>query len=245
MSTPRILRVPILPLGLVNAHLVLGDRGCLVVDTGLPGSTAKIERALARQGKSLQDITLIVVTHAHVDHAGSAAALREASGAPIVAHSGDVRHLRREVPMTFCPTGWFGRCFLRTRLMLQPYVGFTPDILLSGQEELELAPFGFEGVVRSTAGHTAGSISVQLASRDVLVGDLIASGLLLGGIARTGHAKRPPFEDDPAQVSQVLLDLVDTGARRFYMGHGGPLPAAEVRRHALHLQTLSPIQELP
>ncbi|MBI3132567.1 MAG: MBL fold metallo-hydrolase [Acidobacteria bacterium] len=245
MSTPRILRVPILPMGLVNAHLILGEQGCIVVDTGLPGSEGKIERALRREGKALRDITLIVVTHGHVDHAGSAARLREHSKAPIVAHVGDVRHLRRELPMTFCPTGWFGRAFLHTRLMVQPYVGFTPDLLLAEGEALDLAPYGFQGMVRSTPGHTAGSISVVLTSRDVFVGDLIASGLLLGGIARTGHAKRPPFEDDPARVAQELMRLVEAGAQRFYMGHGGPLPAGEVRRHALHLKFLSPIKELP
>ena len=245
MQDPRIVRVPILPLGLVNAHLVLGERACLVVDTGLPGSEGRIERALLEQGRTLRDITLILVTHAHVDHAGSAAALRELSGAPIVAHEGDLPHLRREVPMSFCPTGWFGRLFLRTRLMLQPYVGFSPDILLSGGESLDLSAYGFEGAVRSTPGHTAGSISVHLASKAALVGDLIASGLLLGGIARTGHAKRPPFEDDPASVSQELLRLVDAGAEHFFMGHGGPLKAEEVRRHAHFLNTLTPLKEFP
>lgn len=245
MPSPHILRVPILPLGLVNAHLILGEEGTILVDTGLPGSEAKIERALRREGRSLRSLTLIVVTHAHVDHAGSAARLRERSGAPIVAHAGDLRHLRREVPMTFCPTGGFGRLFLRTRLMLQPYVGFTPDLLLGEGESLDLAPYGIEGEVRSTPGHTAGSISVVLRSKNALVGDLIASGLLLGGIARTGHAKRPPFEDDPAQVSQELVRLLEAGAERFFMGHGGPLPAEEVRRHASQLTTLQPTQELP
>ncbi|HJV23685.1 MAG TPA: MBL fold metallo-hydrolase [Holophagaceae bacterium] len=241
----RIRRIPILPLGLVNAHLILGDRGSILVDTGLPGSEAKVERALRREGRSLQDLRLIVVTHAHVDHAGSAAGLRERSGAPIVAHAGDVRHLRREVPMTFCPTGWFGRLFLRTRLMVQPYQGFEPDLLLGEGESLDLAPYGFEGLVTSTPGHTAGSISVNLRSRDALVGDLLASGVLLGGLVRTDHAKRPPFEDDPAQVGRELVRLLEAGAERFFMGHGGPLPAEEVRRHASHLNTLHPTQELP
>lgn len=245
MPAPRILRVPILPLGLVNAHLIFGEEGTILVDTGLPGSEARIERALRREGRSLRSLTLIVVTHAHVDHAGSAARLRERSGAPIVAHAGDVLHLRRELPMTFCPTGWFGRLFLRTRLMVQPYVGFTPDLLLEEGESLDLAPYGFDGDVRSTPGHTAGSISVALRSKDALVGDLIASGLLLGGITRTGHAKRPPFEDDPVQVGRELMRLVEAGAERFFMGHGGPLPAAEVRRHASHLQTLPTLKEFP
>ena len=245
MAAPRILRVPILPFGMVNAHLILGDRGSVLVDTGLPGSEGKVEKALRRAGRDLSDLKLIVVTHAHVDHAGSAARLRRRSGAPIVAHRGDLAHYRREAPMTFCPTGPFGRFFLRTRLMLQPYEGFTPDILLGDGESLDLRPFGLEGSVDPTPGHTAGSISVSLASQVALVGDLIASGMLLGGIARTRHARRPPFEDDAFAVGTQLLGLVDAGHRRFYMGHGGPLTSAEVRRHARFLHTLTHSKELP
>ncbi|HEU4842906.1 MAG TPA: MBL fold metallo-hydrolase [Burkholderiaceae bacterium] len=239
MNAAHIIRIPILPFGMVNAHLIRGPQGCVLVDTGLPGSEGKIGKVLARQGLSFRDIRLIVITHAHVDHAGSAARLRELSGAPIVAHAGDLPHLRRELPMTFCATGWFGRLFLRTRLMYQPYVGFTPDLLLSGRTELNLASYGVRGMVRHSAGHTAGSISVELDSGDALVGDLIASGILLGGLARTGHAKRPPFEDDPATTAQALLSLADAGAQRYYMGHGGPLAAHEVRRHAHRLQALA------
>jgi hypothetical protein len=51
---------------------------------------------------------------------------------------------------------------------------------------------------------------------------------------------RPPFEDDPQAVSEELLGMVDAGMQRFHMGHGGPLPATEVRRHALLLHNLKP-----
>jgi hypothetical protein len=65
------------------------------------------------------------------------------------------------------------------------------------------------------------------ASQDALVDDLIASGILLGGIAFTGRAMRPPFEDDPQTVARELERLVRGGAKRCYMGHGGPLEADE------------------
>ena len=76
----EIVRMPILPFEMVNAHLIIGEAGCIVVDTGVPGSEHKIERVLAQRGLGLRDIKLIVVTHAHGDHAGSAARLRELSG---------------------------------------------------------------------------------------------------------------------------------------------------------------------
>lgn len=237
MSTSAIIRIPILPLGMVNAFLVRSASACILVDTGLPGSEHKIERALRRNGLGWRDIRLIVITHAHVDHAGSAARLRELSGAPIVAHAGDLPHYRREVPMTFCPSGWFGRAFQRTGLMLEPYQPFTPDILLDGITPLDLREFDIDGTLHPTPGHTQGSLSLTLANQHALVGDLLASGILLGGIIRTHRAKSPPFEDDPRQVAQQLQALLDGGMSIFHLGHGGPVAADEVGRHVQRLLT--------
>ncbi len=236
MFSTEIIRIPILPFGMVNAHLIRSEAACILVDAGIPGSERRIARVLARHGLSFRDIKLIIVTHAHTDHAGSAARLRSLSGAPILAHADDARFYSRETPMSFCPTGRVGRLFLRTPLPHQPYEGFEPDIMMTDGETVNLLNFGIDGVVRHTGGHTPGSIAVELdSSQDVLAGDLIASGILIGGIALTGRAIRPPFEDDPHRVACELDRLVQRGARRFYMGHGGPLTAVEVERHAQKL----------
>ena len=104
MPDSEIIRIPVLPFGIVNAHLIRSGAGCILVDTGIPGSERKIARALARHGLSVQDIKLIIVTHAHTDHAGSAARLRHLSGAPILAHRDDADFYCRKEKMTFCPT---------------------------------------------------------------------------------------------------------------------------------------------
>lgn len=235
MSAPVIQRISVLPFGMVNCHLIIQNRACILVDTGLPGSEARIARSLKKHGLDFCAVKLIVVTHAHVDHAGSAAALRDLSGAPVVAHEGDLDYYLQKKRMQFCATGWFGRFFLRTGLILQPYTPFTPDILLKNGETLDLHAFGVDAVLKPTPGHTAGSLSIQLASRDAMVGDLLASGILLGGLLRTGHAIRPPFEDDAHAVAAELQQLLDSGSRQFYMGHGGPLPAREVQAHVKRL----------
>jgi Zn-dependent hydrolases, including glyoxylases len=152
---------------------------------------------LHKHGLTFQDIKLIVVTHAHTDHAGSAARIRELSGAPILAHQDDTDYYSRKLPMTYCTTSWVGRLFVKTPVPHEPYVGFAPDILMNDAETISLKDFGVDGIVRHTAGHTPGSIGIELASQDALVGDLIASGILIGGIAFNGRAIRPPFEDDP------------------------------------------------
>lgn len=239
MFSTSIVRIPILPLNMVNAHLIRSDAGCILVDAGIPGSERKIARALARQHLSFNDIKLIIITHAHTDHAGSAARLRELSGAPILAHRDDADFYSRKVPMTFCPTGLVGRLFVKTPIPHQPYEGFVPDIMMKNGDSTNLQEFGVNGVVRHAAGHTPGSIVVELASQEVLVGDLLASGILIGGIAFTGRAIRPPFEDDPQTVARELQRMVQDGAKRFYMGHGGPLEAVEVMRHARSISTMA------
>ncbi|MFC4098881.1 MBL fold metallo-hydrolase [Paenibacillus xanthanilyticus] len=243
MNAFRIVRIPILPLQMVNAHLLIGPDGCILVDAGIPGSEKKIELALARERLTFKDIKLIVITHAHIDHAGSAAIVREWSGAPIVAHEGDAKHFAQEETMTFCPTGWVARLYIKTPVMFRPYRAFAPDILLRGQETIDLGRFGIAGHVKPTPGHTAGSVSIELDRREALVGDLVASGILLGGIVRTGRAARPPFEDDPHAVARELDRLLASGVETFHIGHGGPLKAAEVERHVRSLLQLPPALE--
>ncbi|MBB3112517.1 glyoxylase-like metal-dependent hydrolase (beta-lactamase superfamily II) [Paenibacillus phyllosphaerae] len=239
MNEVKIVRIPILPMHMVNAHLLIGPDGCVLVDAGVPGSERKIGRALAKEKMTFKDVKLIVITHAHVDHAGSAARLRELTGAPILAHEGDAKHYSREEEMTFCPTGRFARLFYKTGFILKPYEGFTPDVLVSGERAIDLQRFGVPGTITHTPGHTLGSISIALESKEALVGDLVASGVLIGGIMRKNHAIRPPFEDDPHRVAEELLRLLSSGHRTFHLGHGAPLGINEVRRHAEYLKGLA------
>ncbi|MFZ5896418.1 MAG: MBL fold metallo-hydrolase [Myxococcota bacterium] len=240
MSGIAIVSVPILPLHIVNAHILIGGQGCVLVDAGLPGSEKKFEHLLRKHGLAWGDVRLIVVTHAHVDHAGSAARLRELSGAPIAAHVGDLPHYLQKEPMTFCSTGGTAPLFLSsTGLIREPYVPFTPDILLDGDTPLALDPYGVPGHVQSTTGHTRGSLSVVLADGRALVGDLLASGLFIGGLIPNGRPRRPPFEDDPREVARQLERLLDAGSSEFYVGHGWPLTSEQVRRHVHHLLGIS------
>ena len=240
MSKPSIITIPILPFGMVHCHLIVGPQGCVLVDTGIPGSEQKIERALKQHGLSFRDIKLIVITHAHTDHAGSAARLRELTGAPVLAHADDLDYYERRKEMTYCVAHWWGPLFLRSGVPGEPYLPFTPEILLREEARFDLREFGVDGFACHTPGHTAGSVSVVLGTGEALVGDLIASGILLGGVMRGGHAIRPPFEDDPDAVGAELMKLVDAGMQTFHLGHGGPLPAKEVRRHAALLRGQRP-----
>ncbi|MAM87646.1 MAG: MBL fold metallo-hydrolase [unclassified Hahellaceae] len=238
LTEASIHRIPIFPLGMINAFLLVNASGCVLIDTGLPGTESKVSRVLKSLDLSFRDIKLIVITHAHIDHAGNTAKLKSLSGAPVVAHLNDLPYFTREKVMHFCSTGWFGWLFSKTGAIQQPYEPFQPDILLSAQDSFSLSGYGFDGEVVPTPGHTAGSISVVLDNTQAIVGDLVSSGILLGGVIRTGKAKRPPFEDNPLMVSQELQSIADRGVSTFFMGHGGPLPRQEVLRHIEKLKAI-------
>lgn len=71
----------------VNGYLLEGEPLTLV-DPGPDWSETAIEleAELAARGKRLEDVEQIILTHQHYDHVGFAYAVRERSGAPVVAH---------------------------------------------------------------------------------------------------------------------------------------------------------------
>lgn len=238
LRPPRIITVPILPLGMLNSFILVGDRPVLV-DTGMPGSAPKVLAALACEGIAPKDVSLILITHRHVDHIGGAAALKLATGAPVAVHTLDADWLRRGAGGSRPPTGWAGRLFNLTGLPDKPAEPCEPDILIEGDFMLE--EYGVPGgVVLHTPGHTAGSVSAVLPGGDVLAGDLASGGIFIGGIAFRGRAAKPPYEDDPATVRQSLLQLLNQGVRQFYVGHGGLLTAASVRDYLAREPRLAP-----
>ena len=228
-SSFRIITVPILPMGMLNSFIVVGERPVLV-DAGMPGGAKRILAALTRERIKPQDISLILLTHRHVDHIGDAAALKLATGAPVAIHALDVEWLRRGEGGPRPPTGWAGRLFDLTGYPAAHAVPCEPDFVL--EDDFALEPFGIPGgMVLHTPGHTSGSVSAFLPNGHVLAGDLVSGGVFIGGIALRGRATKPPYEDDPTEVRKSLMRLLGRGAGPFYVGHGGPLTAAAVRRY--------------
>ena len=71
-----------------NAWAVSAGDGVVLFDTGMhqPGSLADLERAMAMCGLVLEDVRLLVCTHAHSDHYGQAATIVERTGCELWMH---------------------------------------------------------------------------------------------------------------------------------------------------------------
>jgi len=71
-----------------NAWAVAAAEGVVLFDTGMhqPGSLIQLERALAMCNLQLEDVRLVVCTHAHSDHYGQAASIVERAGCELWMH---------------------------------------------------------------------------------------------------------------------------------------------------------------
>jgi len=158
-------RLPTVPVG-VNGYLVAGRDGLTLVDPGLALTFRRLVSGIEAAGHSASRITRIVVTHAHLDHAGALTRLKAISGARVFAHAAD----RAFIEAGDAPPG--DPSTIRSRFGSRlPFSGFRAcpidDVLADGDEVGPLR-------VLHTPGHTPGHISLLHTDAGVLItGDAV------------------------------------------------------------------------
>jgi hydroxyacylglutathione hydrolase len=204
-----------------NCYLILGERPVLV-DTGAPGDLQRILVALKRHRLEPKQLALILLTHAHSDHAGNAAELRWRSGRPVALHANDAglaRSGENGVLAVQTDLGRFVRPFVD-----EPFQAFEPDIIF--REPFPLDPYGVKGHVIPTPGHTLGSSSVVLATGEAIIGDV-----LRGSMVWPNRARLHFFCNDPELNTRSMARLAREGLLRCHPGHFGSFPGAELGRY--------------
>lgn len=208
-------------LGFSQAYLLKG-RKSILVDTGNPGNAEIILRKLKGRGVSPGDISLILITHGHSDHFGSASALRQATGAPVMVHQADAEAIRRGQNPPLPSDRRLGKIAARIIAReIKNFTPFEPDILIT--EETSLTPYGVDGTILPTPGHTAGSVSVLLENGDAFVGDLISGAML-----RKSRASMPVFAEDRQVLMESLRGLLSRNPHLLFCGHGGPFTPQQI-----------------
>ena len=198
-------------LGFVSVFLIKGE-GAVLIDVGPQGSEEKIIKKLNESGVKPDEIKLILLTHAHTDHFGSAQALRKITGAKIAIHQSDAENLRKGINGEFTPTGLFGKITGLFSKREKSIGIIEPDITFN--EEFNLEEYGVKGQVLLTPGHTPGSISVMLDNNEVIVGDLMM-GLML-----RNKPNYPIVADDMTQLHESIKKIVKTNSKKIHTSHG-------------------------
>jgi glyoxylase-like metal-dependent hydrolase (beta-lactamase superfamily II) len=226
-------------LGLVNSFIVKGEK-TVIVDTGYPGNEDRILSFLHKNLIKTEDVSLIILTHAHIDHYGSAEQLRTKIKAPIAIHRADAEYIEKGINYIGTPTCLSGRIlksfFIGVKGDLMAYPSPIPlpqgegtkgrvkaDIVFDDDENLQ--EFGINGKVIHTPGHTEGSISLILPSGEAIVGDLMMGGMFF---KRVPHY--PLFVSDMLRLRESIRKIIQLSPKVIYASHGGPFLPVDAKK---------------
>lgn len=231
------------PVGPVNVHLILRDPITLV-DSGPLTEVAweALVAGLAARGLGVADVKRILLTHGHHDHYGLAAKVADVSGAEIWGGALDRKNFRQErrprLLLDAMARAGFG---VATRFAVVAAVAAVDRFAkpLEAWDELKggetLPGDGWSVVVRSTPGHTPGSLTFEVPEAGVLfTGDTV-----LKGITPNAVVDEDPL--DPGQpfrsVTTYFRTLEEIGRTNagatLLTGHGAPIPDWNAHKSAL------------
>jgi glyoxylase-like metal-dependent hydrolase (beta-lactamase superfamily II) len=209
-----------IPLGFDTCYLLKAD-GVIALDAGQPKRGRAFRNGLRRAGIRPHDVGLVLLTHAHWDHMGSAKDLKEITDAPLAVHALEAKWVERgNPPLPPGVTAW-GKTFMFVHRLLMPLIDVPAakvDLRL-GDDVTSLEEFGIPGLVIPTPGHSPGSISVILESGEAFVGDLAMNRFPL-----RMSPGLPIFADDPEQVVRSWERLLQYDVTTVYPAHGAPFP---------------------
>jgi len=215
-----------LPLGNCNCYLIKQE-GLVLVDAGFANQKDNFRRRLEGLSIAPKDISLILLTHGHYDHIGSAADLRKLTGAKIAINYRERDWVEQALKRLPPGIGFPGKVVaLMTRVMaLMVEFPRCPVDLVLEDKAFSLRPFGIEGTVLYTPGHTWGSMSVLLDTGDAFVGDLAMSVMPL-----RFNSGMPSLGEDRNTVKESWRLLLDNGAGTIHPAHGHSFSADVLKK---------------
>jgi glyoxylase-like metal-dependent hydrolase (beta-lactamase superfamily II) len=203
----------------VAAYLLVSDDELALIETG-PGSTIEhLRRALKRIGFTFQDLTRVLVTHIHLDHAGAAGLIaRENPRVTVHVHPFGAPHLVDPTKLINSATRIYGD-------QMEPLWGeFAPihaDQVAAFEDEQSLRVAGRNLRVYFTPGHAWHHVAFwDQATATLFTGDV-------GGVRMPNHtyvcAPTPPPDLDPGAWANSVARMEALGARRLCLTHFGPV----------------------
>lgn len=210
--------ITVINLDFVNAYLVKGTNGFILIDTGMASQWDQMEKGLVDAGCLAGQLKLIVVTHGDMDHTGNAPQLRENYNVKIAMHAGDLAQVANGVFLKRTVRPLMYRIMYTFRMLKRKLTGnkmvipqFKPDILLLDGQSME--EYGVSATVIHIPGHTPGSIGILTGEGDLFAGDTFV------------NRKKPEAAqliENATQLEHSLAVLKKMNIRTVYPGHGKP-----------------------
>ena len=200
-----------------------------LVDPGASTCLERLEAGLHRQGLALRDLTEILLTHVHLDHAGATGTiLRQHPHIRVYVHERGARHLIDPAKLIDSASRFFGAANMAA------YWGEIAPVkedrlhILHGGEQIEAGGRTFE--VAYTPGHAVHHVSYfDPSSRVAFVGD---SG---GQRVRGGYIlpPTPPPDIDLEAWTESVRRMLAWQPRSVFVAHSGPFDDVEAHMRGL------------
>jgi metallo-beta-lactamase class B len=196
----------------LGSILITSSAGHILIDGGLPESAPRILANIRSLGFRIEDVKLILNSHAHYDHAGGIAALQRASGAVVAASPSSAPVIERGTPGPDDP---------QYRIAL-PYPPARDVHVVADGETLRVGPLAI--VAHFTPGHTPGGTTWSWRScEDGRCLNLVYADsqtpVSADGFRFTGSRASSDFERSRAVLEQLSCDVLITphpGASNFW-----------------------------
>jgi hydroxyacylglutathione hydrolase len=215
------IKIHTVNLGFDQCYLIQGD-GIIMIDGGEPGKIEKFKKSLKKLEIKPEEIKLIILTHGHWDHIGSAKDIQKLTGTKIVMHENEKEWLEKSLIILPPGATTWGQIFNKIMSLFVPLIKVPPanvDIVLN-EENFSLTEFGIPGYIEYTPGHSSGSVSIILDTGEAFVGDLLMNKFPL-----RMSPGLPIFAEDIEEVKQSLEILLEKEVKTIYPSHGKPFSA--------------------
>ncbi|MDP8322071.1 MAG: MBL fold metallo-hydrolase [Candidatus Stygibacter australis] len=204
---------------MTNIYLLQSEFSFYVLlDTSISTGRDKFIRQLSRNGISPSQIKIIIITHAHPDHIGCLSAIKELTGAKVIAH----KEAAAYIESGYSPLPVFSSSILnniakkvQSRYPESSKVEPTKvDIVID--RDYDLKEWGIQGKVILTPGHTMGSVSVILENGESFVGDTLFN--------ISPFTIMPPIVEDRSKLENSWQRLIKRDSEYYFPGHGNRIP---------------------
>ncbi len=219
--------VAIVPLTIANVYLVGTKNLWYLVDSGLAGDVKKIRKAVAARFGAQAKPAAIVLTHGHVDHAGSALALADEWNVPVRAARLEMPYLSGQSAYPPPDPTTPGFLTLVSRFVTQHPVNLGSRLSVIDEADPFPGLTGWKCI--PTPGHSPGQVSFFRKSDGILLaGDAITtvnSESLLAILTKKQQISRPPVVStlNWPQARESVARLAALHPVLLAAGHGTPM----------------------
>lgn len=194
--------------GNVNSYIVADNDKAILIDTG----RKKYREKILEKCKDFH-VSLIVLTHGHMDHCQNAAYLANALHIPIAMNKNDMNLIQDNTKQSLLAKTLLGKIVLSVSLnsfekdILEE---FEPTIYLKNGDNL--SDYGVDAKVVELPGHTKGSIGIEVED-NLFVGDALMNMF---------YPTVSMLYVDEQEMSSSAKHISELGDKTIYFGHGKP-----------------------